>query len=554
MFLNHLRILGGKELQSDNYRLFDCNTIVKGDKFYLLNTQNKANIFVNKSMLPKKIGLYSETSKVVAAKSTKHLIFDKSDVSYLGKKSQVNNFHYNLLRLKIMALQQKSPVSVGYLPGLVNYRMIFNKNLAEKGKLTFILGKSFFLSNKKSLYLNKKVPYFVFKKYLKFSKMMAHFATLFNGFFLVNKFNLTRKSFLQWLYLPFLLRALGKSVLSLVKLMAMGSFYKRKFDVYTRLINLGALLKQRMKFMFKQLFKFYRPFIFYYSLSKGLSNTKLVPQYNNFIGNRILKYRRSVFVNFSLSKFSFLLNISNSFANYGLGEVVHLLGVISNGLKYFRKLPSKNKFVYFVAAKIYKILCFRFIKRLVISYDSVNNYKKLFCNDLSRLSDKFALRDVLKKKSALAITSFARNFSLDSLRFKKKINKRINKRKVRNFLKVARRFKRIKKIKFKLIAPTLQAMYWFKDVQYKGIIRKLRKVTNPAKIAYIMGPHVEAFRERKAKKKRYLLSKKFKVREMRKQSRYTKVMNFSTEKRDKVYRDRNYKVKAKVFFKNATIR
>jgi len=301
-------------------------------------------------------------------------------------------------------------------------------------------------------------------------------------------------------------------------------------------------------------------------LSKNFSLNKSTLVHSKFITYRFGNYKRLNFINLSFSKFSFLINSNYAVQSYNLTKLMYLLKRIGTVLKHSRTAIKKNsislpkkKGPFFVMRKLYKILYFRFIKVLALAYTNrPANFVKSSSKDVDLRSDRFVFNAISKRNSLPIIVSYTNNFKLRNLVSGRKIRSygRRNKRKIRNALTFFKKVKRIRRFRLKFIAPTLQAMYWFRDVQYKGLMNRLYKAKTVGKIIYLMRPYVKAFLERKARKRRYLLSKKykFKVRYPRRHSLNRAVMNFRTGIRDKVYRDRNYKTKGKVFFKDATIR
>jgi hypothetical protein len=544
MFLDNLRILGDKTLTMDRYRLFDGLSLVNGKKFFLLSTSDKGNIFVGKGTILKKI---SGNSKVVAIKSTKHLIFDKTDVSYLGKKTQVNNCYTAVKKLKIEALKKKRPVIVNYLPAIVNPRMVFHKASGTRGKTVFVLGKSSIFSNKMSLFLNRKVPYFVLQRYLNFSRLLKCYFSLFRGFFLVNKFNLMRKNFSGWLALPFYLLKSAKNAVNFLKFMAVQSFYKRKFRVYRRLITLGFLLKYRIKAMSIRLIKFYKPFILYYSIIKKVYVSRIVM--TGFF-NIVKNYRNFFFNNFFVSKFKFIMTGRSSFVKFGISDVVRLFRLLNINFKAFsgyyfdssKILSRKEKMRYFFLAKIYKRLYFKFMRKLVGSYVySVHSQSRF--KDFYRKSGECSMRGAANERNIPSLVTLANNFKLNLLRRRRRFALIRKKRKF--FSRISRR-----KLKLSRVVKTLQELHRFKNKQYIGIMKKFSSSRTVQKIRLLMYRYIKESMRRKYAKYRYLANKN-----TRWNPNYrSKFMNFKEFNGDKVYRHRKSEANSRKFFKNAAIR
>lgn len=534
MFLENLRYFGSKDLPSRFYRLQDGKFIIDGKKFYLLNVFDKANLYVNKN------SKVERGSSIIAVRNSKQLVFDKTDISYLGKKVQANSIPDKLISVKKIALSNRQPMDVGYLTAFTNGRMTSDKFLGQRGKLGFALGKRFFISNRKSLLLQHKVPYFVLQRYLIFSRMLKYLVKLYRGLFFVNKFNLKRNFFLKWLRIPFFFWSYSKGIIKFLKFIATESFYRRKFKLYRRLLVLGGLLYRRIFFMLNNLFVFYKPFIYYYKFSKGLLHHKnygakfiayMYKKYRNFRRTWNLIFINNKFVS-KLSNSLYVLNKLN------LLDALRRIKLLRYNLVKFRLTHSALNFsersYYFLQKRRFKGLYFKFLKNVMLLY-YFSYVKKFKRNFLELKSIKLGIRKMVngRRSSFNSIVSFTRNFDINLLR---------------SFSVRYYNLKGPNVLRYKQVMTTLQAMHRFNNIGFKKISRLLILKLSVSRLRRIMKLPIRAALLRLRARKRFLFFRR------RKFLATSAVMGFNQGISGKVHGYRKGQGKGKFFFKNATIR
>jgi len=346
VFLNNLRQVETKSLITNKYSVYDSLILVKGRKHLIVVTPRKkdsaiSNNFSHIIAYPSNI---SKDSKV---------IFQRYDVSYLVKKLLFKSLTNNFINLKSFLVKQLDSKKIYNFKSLASRISIRSKNYVyKKGKLVFLLGRSFFLPSTFGSYINKKLPFKVFKFFVKIKTTLRKFFIILYNLYKLQKFfsvNFVKALQIRFLAGCFLLPIFFKKLEKSINILAKAAFTRHKFEVMKRFSFLSYIVKNKYNIIYSRLIGSIYPFAIITFLAKRFILRNLL-KIENLIIVKLFSFKRNVILATFFNSFvSLIYNVS--FNNFTIATVSENFRNI-----YIKIILKKN---YFLISKRYLVYALR---------------------------------------------------------------------------------------------------------------------------------------------------------------------------------------------------
>lgn len=282
MFLNYLRSTEIKSVIKNKYNVYDTVLSLRGKKSVLLSGVYKSTLDV-----PSVNDYLFRSGKLLSVKkSFSKVLFNNIDNSYLGKKFVYTKLLNDFLRLKSFYIRKIVPAVVYKFKGVIYSRRLHSKQFRyNNNRLVFILGKRFLLPLPLISFMHKKLPYKVFKAYIVLRKVISNLLLFYKLYrskksFVVLSFS--KSVYTKLLTLPTIFFNYSRKIVKLLSALSKMAFIKHKFETLKRFSTLNIAIRERSEFFFKNLFKFLKPFLLIYTLSRRNTNV-LLYKFNNFL-------------------------------------------------------------------------------------------------------------------------------------------------------------------------------------------------------------------------------------------------------------------------------